>query len=248
MSFRIVFENPSPRTEPPSERFDGYDLNAALYDYVHEGVRVGLVLDDVPWATLEGYLAAYVVRELFKIADRLLSLPTSEDEAAFFRAHTSSLPEGWRVYQLVIADWDPMPLLAFATDGAGARIYQRNGDEGGGAGPSPLETSRQHVLDEIRGFLPRYLDDLIASFPFLSDDAIYIYWRERLGDLERHAAIPGPHPLRPDPEQWRKDLRKNAAQGVGDTGRGSVRRSASSGSLGGLRRRVQEAVTRPATR
>jgi hypothetical protein len=44
MSFRIVFENPSPRTEPPSERFDGYDLNAALYDYVHEGVRVGLVL------------------------------------------------------------------------------------------------------------------------------------------------------------------------------------------------------------
>jgi hypothetical protein len=226
MSIRFSFRNPSPHVEGPTaeERYETYDLVSALYDYKPPGLEVEVSIGGNTVATFCDGMVAYTARQLFSVADRLLSCPKDLDESAWLRESAPDLPRDWRVYCARWVEYRPPWVLSFATDGANVWVYQRSRvevaedialrgvsrgrlevHEQRGDSLAPFRSTRCEILDELRAFLTRYLDDLIASFSFLRGEPIYEYWRSRLGDIEVFAGIPGPHPSRADPEQWRRD-------------------------------------------
>jgi len=47
----------------------------------------------------------------------------------------------------------------------------------------PVIVPRLAVLEELRGFVARYLDDLVEAMPFIADDDKYREYRRRMATL-----------------------------------------------------------------
>lgn len=216
-TFRINYSSPAPRVESASDWYQGYNLIDALYDFSREETTVSVLVGQQVLGPWRSWIVPYTAREFFEIANKLLVLPSDGDDLEWIRESTPGLPPGAKAYCAVFADFQPAIVLAFATDGRDVWIYRgqpRQDDiakdglsfprfavsSNGTDDDAPIKVSRQHVLDEVRAFLTRYLDDAIVSFPFLRGEPKYEHWRSRLGDMQAFAGIPGPHPSRPEPE------------------------------------------------
>lgn len=191
MGFRIVYTNP--RTPVPlPERYEGYDLESALYDYLPTGIGATIELDGY---ALELRMPARkfidFVRQSLPLAEKLSTLPP--DTGDHDRQLMPELPPGTRVYSWLFADFMyRMPAIIFATDGETAWIFTRTLDESEGHPlivweerdrAEPVLMPRTAVIEEIQVFLTRYLDDLVATFPFLREDKMYHDWRRRITAL-----------------------------------------------------------------
>lgn len=191
MGFRIVYTNPQTPVPLP-ERYEGYDLESAFYDYVPAGIGATVELDGYALdLRMPPRMFIGLVRQALPLAEQLSALPP--DVADNERRSIPQLPPGTRVYGWLFADFMYlMPAIIFATDGESVWIFTRTVDESEGLPlivlperdrEEPVLVPRTAVIEEIRAFLTRYLDDLVAAFPFLREDEVYRDWRRRIAAL-----------------------------------------------------------------
>jgi hypothetical protein len=195
--FRIVYENPRAPVAAP-EPYEGYDVESAFYDHLPSGARATIAIDGYA-LELTGVKLVDLVRQSLPLAEKLSTLPA--DSSGELRQDIPDLPPDAKAYMLMFADFMfSFPYIVFARQGAVTRIYTRTASE---EQPSrlvvlperdradPVVVPTQAVIDEIRSFLTRYLDDVVAAFPFIAADEKYRSYRERIAALSSTGAGDG---------------------------------------------------------
>ena len=188
MDFHIEYAAPAGPVDEP-ERYEGYDADSALYDFVRGGaeatVMVGptrLPMRDVNFVDL--------VRSSLEIGEQLADRAPSTFEEV--RARMPELPPDTRIYAWYVVDYvDEIPLVIFAAGAETVRIYTRTYmgtnrevlSVGERDRSEPVTEPRDAVVTGIHSFLTRVFDDLVAAFPFLADDELYLGYRQRISAL-----------------------------------------------------------------
>jgi hypothetical protein len=186
VGFRIVYENPHLPVETP-EPFEDYDLRAAMYGYLGAGARAIVAIDGYS-LEMTRLKIVDLVRSSMALWTQLHQLPP--DSADDIRAALPDLPHDTRIYVWLFPDfmlW--LPVIIFATDGTTVRIYTRTHAETEDHPlivwperdlAEPVLVLHAAVLEELRVFLTRYLEDLAQAIPFMRDHPEYFEWRARL--------------------------------------------------------------------
>ena len=191
MDFRIEYDGPR-EALPPPELYDGYDADSAFYDFIDTGVRAMVVLGPTR-LELTRVLFVDFLRSILAIGESLLALPAERSEEELHEL-LPEVPAAAKIYSWLAADWMMwIPLVIFATDGAAVWIYSRTRSEEEGYPlivkegrdrAEPVIAPRPAVAAEIHAFLTRVFDDLAATLPFITSDALYRRYRERIDALQ----------------------------------------------------------------
>jgi hypothetical protein len=187
-SFVIRYQNARRPVETP-ERYEGYDLVSAHYDYLPAGPSGTIVIGDYT-VDLDGLIFVNWVRQSLPLAERIIT--DAPDDQADLRRFLPGLPREAKVHFWIAVDipFHP-PVLLFAHLGDQVAIYTRSSADVGGPELICTEADREDptvvplsaVLSEIRSLLTRYLDDLAAAFPFIEEDNVYQKQRIRIAAL-----------------------------------------------------------------
>jgi hypothetical protein len=189
MGFKINYENPH-NPVPAPETYEGYDLESAFYDYAPSGARATIAINGYELEMTELKLVS-LVRASLPLAESLSTLPS--DDWPQLRKCLPHLPQEVKIYHLIFPDfilW--LPVIVFASDGETIRIYTRTWAEGTEGKlivweerdrAEPVEVPHRAVINEIRSFLVRYLDDLTTAYPFIRADEKYEEYQERIAAL-----------------------------------------------------------------
>jgi hypothetical protein len=188
-SFVIDYQNARRPVEQP-ERYEGYDLVSAHYDYLPSGPSATIIIGDYS-LDLDGLIFVNWVRESLPLAERLAA--NAPDDQADLRRFLPGLPQDARVYFWIAADipFHP-PLLLFASLRDQVLIYTRASASVGGPQLICTEADREDpttvplstVLSEISNLLTQYLDDLVGAFPFIEQDDVYQNQRSRIAAIK----------------------------------------------------------------
>ncbi len=188
--FHIHYESPSlPLPEPDIP--EDYDFGDAFADHVDCGACATLIIGADELRMTGGKFMDLFDSSVL-MAEALRSLPA--EEPGGFRDASLNLPSEMKVYSWLFSHfvmW--LPVIVFATDGAEVRVYTRIRNEDR-RGPrliilphwgheDPVIVPRLAVLEELRGFVARYLDDLVEAMPFIADDDKYREYRRRMATL-----------------------------------------------------------------
>jgi hypothetical protein len=190
MTFRIVYASPSGSVPLPA-RYDGYDLQSAMHDFLPDGLSARIEADDYG---LEVQRVAFVelVEGALEVAERLAADPPPPSQDGF-RSALPDLPPDAHISSMsfpAFGAW--VPVVVFARSDDAVDVYTRTFAETAGFPvvvregrdrAAPVTLPRRAAIDELAGFVRRYLDDLAAAFPFIREDAAYRDWTARIGRL-----------------------------------------------------------------
>ncbi len=185
--FHIRYENPSlpiPEFEIPED----FEFEDAFAEHLEHGINGTLIVgtDELRFTGVKFMDFFY---STLKLVEQLSSLP---DEApGVVLGSLPELPFAAKIYSWIFGHfvmW--LPVIVFATDGAEVRVYTRIWNEDR-RGPrliilpdwghdDPVIVPLLAVLEELRGFVVRYLDDLVEAMPFIAGDEKYQEYRRRL--------------------------------------------------------------------
>ena len=187
-AFAINYRNAHRNVEEP-DRYEGYDVVSAHYDYLPVGPCATIVVGDYT-LELDDLIFVNWVRESLPLAERLIA--NIPDDQADLRKFLPELPQGAKVYFWIAVDipFHP-PVLLFASLGDQVLIYTRTSASVGGPElicgdadkEDPTIVPLSAVLSEIAALLTRYLDDLVAAFPLIEADDVYQQHRSRIAAL-----------------------------------------------------------------
>jgi hypothetical protein len=187
MTFRLVYHAPK---QPVSvEPYEDYNAKSALLDLIQSGASTTVVVGATELPMARGNFFD-CVRSMLRIGESLVTLSEEGDDED--RDVLAELPTNARVYAWLVADYIMwLPVLFFASDGERVWIYTRTRSEDEGNPlivgdrdrEEPVIEPRDSVVAEIRFFLNRVFDDLIAAFPFLGTDELYVRYRQRIAAL-----------------------------------------------------------------
>jgi hypothetical protein len=186
--FQIEYRNPH-LAVPQPDLFEDYDVVSAFYDYQPSAPTVTLSICDYRFE-LDGRLLIDWMRSSLKLAERMMA--GASDDWPSVRDTLPELPPGARVYCWIASDIANLtPVVVFVVDGDRVLVYtRRSANEDGpklvllaGDREAPCIVDRAAVVKTIAVCLARYLDDLIASFPFLLNDEGYQSQRRRIATL-----------------------------------------------------------------
>jgi hypothetical protein len=183
--FRIEYENAHLAVSEP-EFYEGYDVVSAHYDYLVAGPSATIAIGDYS-LELAGLLFVNWIRESLPLAERIAT--STPDDWPPLRETLPALPPGARVHFWIAADIPShAPILVFVVDGDRVLIYTRS--SANVSGPrlmllerdreAPYVVARTAVVATVAECITRYLDDLVAAFPFLLQDEAYQSQRHRL--------------------------------------------------------------------
>jgi hypothetical protein len=189
-SFSIEYCNPHrPVSEP--ERYEGYDVVSAHYDYMAAGASATIAIGDYSLELSELVFVNWI-RKSLALAEGIAT--GAPDFWPPLRETLPELPAGSRVHFWIAADiqWHA-PILVFVVDGERVLVYTRSSANVSGPKLIRLERDREapyvfartDVVATIADCISRYLDDLAAAFPFLLDDEVYRSERQRLLALRK---------------------------------------------------------------
>ncbi|ATB29733.1 hypothetical protein [Melittangium boletus] len=188
--FRINYTNP--RTSIPTpEKYEGYDLESAFYDYKPKGLTVTLEIDGYSLPMSSSRFIEFVLACL-PLAEQLRDLPPETPHQ--LRKHFPEVPSDFKFYSWMFVDFMQwFPIIIFATDRSMTWIYTRTQDESKEHPlivlperdrEKPVKVPRNLVIKEICVFLTRYLDDLSSAIPFIHSDTLYKKYRARIAALQ----------------------------------------------------------------
>jgi hypothetical protein len=187
-AFSIEYRNPHHPVSKP-DIFEGYDVVSAHYDYLASGASATIAIGEYS-LELTGLVFVNWIRESLQLAEGIAT--SAPDYWPPLREMLPALPPGASVHFWIAADI-PLhaPLLVFVVDGDRVLIYTRSSASVGGPILMLLERDREAayvvprtaVVTTIAECISKYLDDLVAAFPFLLDDEVYQSQRQRLQAL-----------------------------------------------------------------
>lgn len=101
------------------------------------------------------------------------------------------------MYSWIFNAYHPlMPVVIFMVEGECVKIYARYWDSAGKlisdehwAHEEPIVRPRRAVIDELRSFALRYLDDLVEAIPSISEDQNYREYRRQASSPVQPADI-----------------------------------------------------------
>lgn len=186
--FRIHYQNPR-HSVPAADVYEGYDLVSAFYDYLPAAACATIEVGDYV-LDMSGLILINWVRECLPLAEQIRS--DGADRSDYLRQFLPDLPSGAKAWFWIVADIPiSAPILVFAVVGDRVLVYTRT--DANVSGPrlilsdadkeAPTSVLRDAFLAEIRGFLTKYLDDVVAAFRFLETDELYLQYRERIAAL-----------------------------------------------------------------
>lgn len=187
MSFQISYTG-NRCSGPQPERYEGYNLKSAIYDYYQDAIATIRV--DTYRLSLEGDSFAALVRWCLPLAEDMVN--AAEGIALPHKDTLVGLPHGSNVYRLNFSHQGRVvPLIYFAAAGEEVWVYTRTWNSyeghrvvvGSDDREAPSPTTRRAVVTAIHGFLSHYLDDISEALPFLREDTMYLEWRSRLAAL-----------------------------------------------------------------
>jgi hypothetical protein len=187
MTFRIAYSSPTAHVPRPT-RYEGYDLESAMHDFLPAGPSARIEADGYG-LELQGEAFVELVEGALEVAERLAAdvPPPSQDG---FRFALPGLPADAHISSMsfpALGVW--VPVLVFARTDDEVDVYTRTFAETAGFPvvvrqgrdrAEPVTLPRRAVIDELAGFVRRYLDDLVAAFPFIREDAAHRDWTARL--------------------------------------------------------------------
>lgn len=186
--FRICYINRHAAVQQP-ETYEGYDLVSAFYDYQPAGPAATIWIGTYSLQADERIFLNWV-RQCLPLAEALAS--GQVNPAGRLRQDLTDLPANAVLYSWIVADAPvDTPILLFASCDGVARIYTRT--DAGVPGPrlriaawdlpDPVLLPLAAIIGEITAFLTKYLDDLLAAFPFIAADDVYLEHRRRIAAL-----------------------------------------------------------------
>jgi hypothetical protein len=187
--FRILYENDKRAVTEPV-RYEDYDIVPAMYDYQPAGPRATIRMDGYALELTDLRFINWA-RESLPLAERIAGLLDSGSSPEL-RRFFPDLPTEAKIYHWIVADaMMRAPVLVFAATEADVWIYSRTADDVTGLElilsewnvREPVVTPRRQVIQEIRDFLERYLDDVSDAFPFLRTAEEYPRYRSRIAAL-----------------------------------------------------------------
>ena len=99
---------------PKPERYEGYDLESAFYDYMPKGLEATIEIEGYVLPLSDNRLVE-LVRSCLPLAEQLQKLPP--ETASPLRKQFPALPTGFKLYSWLFADFMQwIPVIVFAND------------------------------------------------------------------------------------------------------------------------------------